>query len=61
MEKLFINADECIGCDLCVELCPDLFIADKFVPNVVDKDVTGIQCAKDAVGFCPTNAISIIS
>jgi ferredoxin len=60
MEKLLINESECIGCDLCVELCPDLFSVGKFVPNIIDKDVTNIQCAKDVVGFCPTNAISII-
>lgn len=60
MKKLVINEAECIGCDLCVELCPDLFISTKFVPQVVDKDVTDIQCAKDAVEFCPTNVISIV-
>lgn len=60
MSKLVINANECIGCNLCVELCPDLFTESDFVPKVSEKDVSNIQCAKDAVDFCPTNAISIV-
>lgn len=59
MKKLIINADECIGCDLCVELCPDLFLSAEFVPEPVNVDVTDNTCAYDSVSFCPTDAISI--
>ena len=59
MEKLIIDIIECIGCDLCIELCPDLFTVGKLVPTPTENDVTGNQCAKDSVAFCPTNAISI--
>lgn len=60
MKKLVIDVEECIGCDLCVELCPDLFTKTEFVPKPTERDVTNIQCAKDAVDFCPVNVISII-
>jgi len=60
MKKLVISKDECLGCDLCVELCPDLFTKTDFVPIPTESDVTNIQCAKDAVAFCPTNAIYIV-
>ncbi len=60
MKRLVIDGPLCIGCDLCVELCPDLFTKTDFVPKVTDKDVTDNQCAKDAVGFCPVNVISIV-
>ncbi len=25
MAKVEIDADECVGCETCVELCPDIF------------------------------------
>ena len=60
MAKLLIDDNECIGCNLCVELCPDLFIPTYFVPIPTDMDVQDIQCAYDSVIFCPTEAISIV-
>ena len=60
MKRLMINSKECIGCDLCVDLCPKLFDRSDFVPIVSDEDVTNNQCARDVIDFCPTNAISIL-
>lgn len=60
MKKLVIDSNECIGCGLCVELCPDLFSLGEFVPVPTEDDVTYESCAKDAVDFCPVSAILII-
>ena len=60
MEKIIINDTECIGCNLCVELCPGLFTESDFTPIPTLEDVTGIRCAQDAVDFCPVDAIKII-
>jgi len=60
MRKLYIDANECIGCNLCVELCPSLFVETDFVPAPLPVDVTDIRCAEDSVDFCPVDAISII-
>ena len=59
MTHIIINPDECICCNLCVDLCPDLFESTDCVPNVKDVDVSNNDCANDSVDFCPTKAISI--
>ena len=59
MKKLIIDEDECIGCDMCWELCPDLFTNTGFVPVPTEQDVSDEQCAYDSVDFCPVEAISI--
>lgn len=60
MKNLFIDEQECIGCDLCVELCPDLFISNgDLVPRCNNMDVSSSRCARDALAFCPVDAIYI--
>ena len=61
MKKLVIDNDECIGCFICVDLCPTMFesIDGNFVPTPVDCDVTNIRCAIDVVDLCPVEAMSI--
>ena len=60
MKTLVINSNECIGCNLCVELCPDLFSLGDFAPIPTENDVTYEPCAADSVDFCPVSAIDII-
>jgi ferredoxin len=59
MKYLHVNINACIGCDLCVDLCPDLFKTTGFAPEPVDKDISNNRCAYDAVDFCPVDAITI--
>ena len=60
MERLIVDYKECIGCDLCVDMCPELFVSTAFVPLPTNKDVSGNICARDSVELCPVYAISII-
>ena len=58
-----INESECIGCGLCVDTCPEVFvindnenIARVIVANVPDE---AIDSCHDAVDSCPTSVISL--
>ncbi len=59
--KAIVDADLCIGCGLCTEICPDVFsmVGDL---AVVGADATTPQAetdCRDAMNQCPVNAISI--
>ncbi|NCB20381.1 MAG: ferredoxin [Clostridia bacterium] len=53
-----IKNEECIGCGLCVSLCPDVFVLGKDYKAVVVNDINK-DCAKKAALNCPVNAIII--
>ncbi len=53
--KVFIETEECIGCESCVELCPDIFAFDEdeekayvLLPEGGDEG-----CIEEAVSSCP--------
>ena len=57
--KVIIETDECIGCESCVELCPDVFEFDEesekavvILPEGGPKD-----CIEEAVETCPVECI----
>jgi ferredoxin len=59
--KLSVNAEECTGCELCVNTCPDLFELDGDVAkSKVDVVPEGAEeCARQASEDCPTSAIAV--
>jgi ferredoxin len=56
-----INADECIGCGLCEQLCPDVFeMGDDGLAHVKsDAKCAAAGCCQEAADSCPTSAISL--
>ena len=60
--KAIVNKDECIGCGLCVDICPKVFkMSDDGIAIVIvdEIDAKDLDEAKDAESQCPTTAISI--
>lgn len=50
--------DDCIGCESCVETCPDVFTMDKKSNKaiVTAPDAT-TPCTDEAIDICPVEAI----
>jgi ferredoxin len=60
--SLRINADECIGCGLCMQICPDIFKLDEeegraFVVSI-DYDDSEEEQVREAIDACPIGCIS---
>ncbi|MBN2558318.1 MAG: ferredoxin [Clostridia bacterium] len=54
--------DECIGCGLCEQICPEVFSMDDdgtavAIAEEIPSECEG--CAEEAAESCPTNAIEI--
>lgn len=56
---IVIDENECMGCESCVELCPDVFQmnddGDKAIVTNADSDA---DCVEEAIDSCPAEAIS---
>lgn len=54
-----IDLSECIKCDACAEICPDVFRrndADYF--EVLDLPLYPEECVEEAVKYCPAQCIT---
>jgi len=60
MKQVNIDEDECIGCEACVELCPDIFAfdGDRGKAYVVTPEGGKEECIEDAIASCPVSCIS---
>ena len=57
--KAKVNQD-CIGCGMCVEVCPEVYeIGGDGLSNVVGDPNTCTDRAMQAAEICPVNAIEI--
>jgi ferredoxin len=58
---VYIDEDECIGCGMCEELCPDVFELDEATDKAqVIKPSGGPEdCIEDAITSCPVSCISL--
>ncbi|OUO95045.1 ferredoxin [Cloacibacillus sp. An23] len=54
-----VNLDDCIGCGVCAELCPQSFKLDELEGKslVISQEVTA--AVKEAADSCPVSAIEI--
>ena len=48
--------EECIGCESCVELCPEVFEMEDDKAIVKDPSSTA-ECVQEAIDTCPVEAI----
>ena len=59
--KAIVDEEECTGCGLCAEACPEVFELSNDVATVIGDDVPedAIDTCKQAAEECPVEAISI--
>ncbi len=59
--KAIVNQDECTGCELCVQTCPEVFeMADDLAFTKVDTvPADAEETCRQAVEECPVECITI--
>ena len=58
--EVIIDLEECLGCEACVELCPEVFGFDADTNKAyVNQDGDGdLECVEEAIASCPSDCIS---
>ena len=58
-KKVIIDTDECIGCESCVELCPEVFEFDEETEKakVIKAEGGPVECIEEAIETCPVECI----
>jgi ferredoxin len=56
---IVIDHDECMGCESCVEICPEVFEMsdDGEKANVIDPE-SAAECIEEAIDSCPAECIT---
>jgi ferredoxin len=59
-KQVVIDTDECIGCESCVELCPDIFAFDEDAGHatVIKPEGGDEGCLDEAMASCPAECIT---
>ncbi|MBP1924316.1 ferredoxin [Sedimentibacter acidaminivorans] len=60
--KASVDRQACIGCELCANICPEVFEMDEDQISTVIADPVPLEVeenAREADDSCPTNAINI--
>lgn len=58
-KKVYIETEECIGCESCVELCPEVFSFDDEAgkASVILPEGGAEECIDEAIETCPVECI----
>jgi ferredoxin len=58
-KKVIIETEECIGCESCVEICPDVFEFDEETEKakVIKDEGDPDNCIEEAIDTCPVECI----
>ncbi len=59
-KQVIIDEEECIGCESCATLCPQVFAMDEATDKakVIMSEGGPEECIEEAMETCPVDAIS---
>jgi ferredoxin len=59
-KQVAIDQEECLGCEACVELCPEIFgfDIDSAKAYVIMEEGGDEDCIDEAIGSCPAGCIT---
>ncbi len=56
-----VNKEKCVGCGLCISICPEVFELDENGKSTIKKEMKENKevppCVKEAIKSCPAQAI----
>jgi ferredoxin len=61
VQEVVIDSYECIGCEGCVDLCPEVFAfrRDDEKAVVIKPEAVDLECVSEMIALCPPKCISI--
>ena len=54
-----VNQDECIGCGVCAQICPEVFELDEAIGKARVLRPEGAARAQEAADSCPVGCIQV--
>ena len=54
-----VNQDECIGCGVCAQICPEVCELDEAIGKARVLRPEGAECAQEAADSCPVGCIQV--
>jgi len=59
-QQVIIDRDACLGCEACVEICPNVFRfdEDEGKAHVIEGADGSEPCVEEAIASCPAECIS---
>ncbi len=59
--KTAVNTELCVGCGLCADTCPEVFVMEEDKAKVKANPLpdSSLECCKQAKEDCPTEAIDM--
>jgi len=56
--NVYVDQDECIGCELCTDMCPEVFrMSDAGVSEVSNPEGAPEEKIQEAIDNCPVECI----
>lgn len=57
--KIYIREEDCIGCEGCVEICPEVFQLDmeREIARVINNSGKALDLIEEAIEMCPGQCI----